>query len=248
MAFPAGVTRAKARLRDKGERQEVEMREFGLPKGLLIPRFYREFIVQQTNCITCDVEGLAKAIREDRPWACPSKDRVPIKRGSKWCTTETQGTTGSIVVREGRDGKPGVINMMAQFGPGKPRLGRSSGDDARQRRQWFWQCLGRIESRKPRIKQLAFPENIGCGLAGGDWSTYKEMIRTFARRNRDIKVDIIQFLNVDDSESDSSDPSDWTDQDGTPDPDDDDQDREEEQDPEGEVDDENNQQHGHRID
>ncbi len=102
--------------------------------------------------------------------------------------------------------------MMAQFGPGKAR----QGDDARLRREWFWQCLGRMESRKPRFKQLAFPENIGCGLAGGDWSIYKEMIRTFARRNRDIRVDIIQLLSVDDSESDSSDPSDWTDQDRTP--------------------------------
>jgi hypothetical protein len=137
--------------------------------------------------------------------------------------------------------------MMAQFGPGKPRLGRSSGDDARQRRQWFWQCLGRIESRKPRIKQLAFPEKIGCGLAGGDWSTYKEMIRTFARRNRDIQVDIIQLLGDDDSysEADSSDPSDWTDQDPTPDPHDDNQDHEEEQDPDVDAEDEHNHEGNH---
>ncbi len=78
-ALPAGVTRAKARLRDKGEPSEVEIREIRLPKGLLFPRLVREFIVQQTNCITCDVKGLAEAIREDRPWACPSKDRIPIK-------------------------------------------------------------------------------------------------------------------------------------------------------------------------
>jgi hypothetical protein len=135
--------------------------------------------------------------------------------------------------------------MMAQFGPGKPRLGRSSGDDARQRQQWFWQCLGRIESRKPRIKQLAFPENIGCGLAGGDWSTYKETIRTFSRRNRDIQVDIIQLLDADDSESDSSEPSDWTDQNPAPDPHDDEQDHEEEQDSDDEVDDENNHEGNH---
>ena len=144
MAFPAGVTKAKARLREKGESSTVEIREIRLPNGLLFPRLGRAFIDQQTNCTTCDVKGLAKAIREDRPWACPSKDRIPIKRGSNWCTKETQGTTGSIVVREGREGKPGVISMMAQFGPGKAR----TGDDARQRRQWFWQCLGRIESRK----------------------------------------------------------------------------------------------------
>ena len=71
------------------------------------------------------------------------------------------------------------------------------------------------------------------------------MIRTFARRNRDIKVDIIQFYRVEDSESDSSDPSDWTDQERTPDRDNDEQDRDEEQDSDDEVDDENNHEGNH---
>ena len=125
--------------------------------------------------------------------------------------------------------------MMAQYNPGKAR----QGDDACLRQNWFWQCLGRMESRKPRFNQLAFPKNIGCGLAGGDWPTYKEMILTFARRNRDIRVDIVENYRIDDSESDASDPSDGPDQDRTPDPDDDDeQDHNEEQEPEDEVDEE----------
>ncbi len=185
MAFPAGVTKAKARLREQGESSTVEVREIRLPSGLLCPQLGREFIVQQTNCTTCDVKGLAKAIRKDRPWACPSKDRIPIKRGSKWCTNETKGTPGSIVIRESQGGKPGVVSMMAQYNPGKAR----QRDNARLRTNWFWQCLGKMESRKPRFKQLAFPKNIGCGLAGGDWPTYKEIIFTFACRNRSIRLD-----------------------------------------------------------
>ena len=121
MAFPAGVTKAKARLQERGESSTVEVREIRLPSGLLCPQLGREFIVQQTNCTTCDVKGLAKAIHKDRPWACPSIDRIPTKRGSKWCTKETGGAPGSIVVREGQDGKPGVVSMMAQFNSGKAR-------------------------------------------------------------------------------------------------------------------------------
>jgi len=133
--------------------------------------------------------------------------------------------------------------MMAQYNPGKAR----QGDDAILRKNWFWQCLGRMESRKPRFKQLAFPKEIGCGLAGGDWPTYKEMILTFARRNRDIRVDIIENYRVDDSESDTSDPSHGPDQDRTPDPDDkDEQDHDEEQEPEDEVEEEEDSGRSHK--
>ncbi len=96
-----------------------------------------------------------------------------------------------------------------------------------------------MESRKPRFKQLAFPKEIGCCLAGGDWPTYKEMIMVFAHRNRDIKVDIVENYHIDDSESDTANPSQGPGQDRTPDPDDkDEQDHDEEHDPEDEVEEE----------
>ncbi len=96
-----------------------------------------------------------------------------------------------------------------------------------------------MESRKPRFKQLAFPKEIGCCLAGGDWPTYKEMIMVFAHRNRDIKVDIVENYHIDDSESDTANPSQGPGQDRTPDPDDkDEQDHDEEQEPEDEVEEE----------
>ncbi len=119
IALPAGVTKANLKTKERRTSPTANVREITLPAGVLCPQPKREFIVQQTNCTTCDVMGLAKAIRKDRPWACPSKDRVPVKRGSKWCTENTKGIPGSIVVREGQNGKPGVINMMARNFPGK---------------------------------------------------------------------------------------------------------------------------------
>ncbi len=166
--------------------------------------------------------GLAKAIRKDRPWACPSKNRVPDKKGSKWCTGSTKGIPGSIVVKEGQDGKPGVVNMMAQYFPGKVNNFARSGkrEDVVQREQLVKECLADMERRQPRFKQLAFPKEIGCGLAGGNWPTYKEMIMVFADRNRDIKIDIVEYYNIDDSESESANPSQGSDQDQPEDPND----------------------------
>ena len=58
-------------------------------------------------------------------------------------------------------------------------------------------------------------------------------------------MDIVELYRVEDSETDSSDPSDWTDQDRTPDPDDDEQDHDEEQEPEDEVEDEGSSERSH---
>ena len=82
--------------------------------------------------------------------------------------------------------------MMAQYFTGKSnKLGIRSEDPVR-RKLWFKDCLTQMERRRPKFKQLAFPKDIGCGLAAGDWPTYKSMIMTLADRNRDIKVDTVK--------------------------------------------------------
>jgi len=40
------------------------------------------------------------------------------------------------------------------------------------RLQWFKQCLAEIEKVIRDTDVVAFPYNIGCGLAGGDWAQY----------------------------------------------------------------------------
>ena len=58
-------------------------------------------------------------------------------------------------------------------------------------------------------------------------------------------MDIVELDRIEDSETDSSDPSDWTDQDRTPDPDDDEEDHDDEQEPEDEVEDEGSSDGNH---
>ncbi len=63
------------------------------------------------------------------------------------------------------------------------------------------------------------------------------MIMVFAHRNRDIKVDMVEYYNIDDSESESANPSQGSDQDQPEDPNDRDEQGHDEdiQDPEGDM-------------
>jgi hypothetical protein len=68
------------------------------------------------------------------------------------------------------------------------------------RLHYFRSCLellaGRVLATKtPDDKPmcLAFPVNIGCGLAGGDWGLYEAMIAAFATTVQDkAKVGVVE--------------------------------------------------------
>ena len=44
-----------------------------------------------------------------------------------------------------------------------------------------------------RPNSVAFPHEIGCGLAGGNWPKYESMIKTFATQCPDIRVSICRW-------------------------------------------------------
>ena len=47
---------------------------------------------------------------------------------------------------------------------------------------------------KPR--SIAFPDHIGCGLAGGDWDTYLALLTNFANANLDMRVAIVHLAST----------------------------------------------------
>ena len=54
--------------------------------------------------------------------------------------------------------------------------------DTRENRiRWFVHCLKQLKALN--IKSVGLPYQIGCGLAGGDWTTYFEIIQEFARES-----------------------------------------------------------------
>ena len=53
-------------------------------------------------------------------------------------------------------------------------------DSAACREEWFRQALRGIATTVPKLSSIAFPYQIGCGLARGNWNAYKKMIQDFA--------------------------------------------------------------------
>ena len=84
--------------------------------------------------------------------------------------------------------------MYAQYEPGKPS---KYGDDSLEMREgWFKRCLTLIGERIRGLESIAFPWQIGSGLAGGDWNVYEGMIKGFAESHPNVKVVIYKLPGV----------------------------------------------------
>ena len=171
-----------------------------LPGGVLDDSLLArvDAIAQQSNCVGCDGRGLAQGIAAKFPWACAYAQRRRMPPANKFAIPEDRPKPGTIDARRGPSGTPLVINMFSQYemgGPGKYRrveFPPGVSDLAPQREAWFAQCLQAI-SQLPtasRPRSLAFPHQIGCGLAGGNWDRYERMIADFATANPEIAVTI----------------------------------------------------------
>ena len=74
-----------------------------------------------------------------------------------------------------------------------PALAKYSDDTTEKRIEWFKQCLNAIsEINNIKNKTIAFPFNIGCGAAGGDWEIYYNLIEEFANKG-EIHVTLYKF-------------------------------------------------------
>lgn len=137
-----------------------------------------QYIAHQCNCLTIHSAGIAHNIFKTFPWA-----NIYIERKSKKATHHL----GEIHVRGDGKEKRFVINMMAQFYPGKTKYPNSKKDGTARREEAFTECLKKI-GEIPGLKSIAFPFKIGCNMAGGDWHKYRHMIRLFAEDNPKVQV------------------------------------------------------------
>jgi uracil-DNA glycosylase len=134
-----------------------------------------QIIAQQNNCTGRNAKGLAQALIEKFPEADFYSDR------------ESPSKPGTIELKKVGKGK-WVCAMYAQRNPGNSN--ESKNDSSDQRLEWFKECLKRVGKIK-NIKSVAFPYNIGCGLAGGDWGKYHPLLITFAKENPGLRVVIV---------------------------------------------------------
>ena len=142
-----------------------------------------QYICQQCNCLTTRTFGLSAAIAKKYPYA-------NIYRGRK--QPDIPGTIK--IVGNGHDQRY-IICMLAQYNKSKPNpLGKH--DSFVDRQRWFRACLDRIgllDRKDHALQSIAFPFEIGCGLAGGDWEAYRAMLFQFARQHPSVKIVIYRL-------------------------------------------------------
>jgi uracil-DNA glycosylase len=142
-----------------------------------------QLIAHQTNCVSKKGKGLSASISKKFPYADFYSDRIQ------------PSTPGTIEVRGG--GTPRdkfVCGMYAQYYPGGSDDSR--GDGALQRIEWFRGCLDKIKKIK-NLRSIGFPYNIGCGLAKGDWKTYRLMLENFAKElGSNVEVYVVSLETI----------------------------------------------------
>lgn len=132
-----------------------------------------QYIVHQCNCLTKGAAGLAKVLFDKYPYANVYADRTE------------PSVPGTIDVRGDCIFDRGIINLFGQYYPGGP-----TGDEPREQRvTWFINGLLAIKQLE-WVESLAFPYQIGCGIAGGDWNRYNRILDKFAEKNPHIKMRI----------------------------------------------------------
>jgi O-acetyl-ADP-ribose deacetylase (regulator of RNase III) len=129
-------------------------------------------LVQQVNTGGKKPGGIAKKI--EAKYSCT---KVRFHGGPKaaWLGTVRIDITPELTENHGPVRVLSIYGQLNGGGPGeKP-------DSAADREVYFKNGLDYIKSQEPGLKSIAFPEGIGCGIGGGHWPNYKEMIREFAR-------------------------------------------------------------------
>jgi hypothetical protein len=129
-------------------------------------------ISHQVNATSKKPGGLAKALVEAFPFASLSLDE-----------REDTGPQDSLLgtVRIDKDPERATkVTVFSIYGqryggkPGKPN------DSSADREKYFARALAHLAAQAPDLASIAFPENIGCGIASGDWAHYQAMIHDFA--------------------------------------------------------------------
>ena len=148
----------------------------------------QDYLVQQCCCTAVRGAGLSKAIATSFPDANPYANRRPMKKGGNTALSEDRATPGTSLIL----GKRKIACLFAQYAQGKPGANEVP-DAANDRLRYFETALIDLISKIPTSSSLAIPYKIGCGLAGGNWSDYKRVLRKMAAANPTLSFVIYQL-------------------------------------------------------
>lgn len=152
--------------------------------------FSADCICQVVNCVTIKSKGLSNTISTQLPYANLYQQRSKNKTLKKGETYTTPGTvTLSIPDPDQKEMGPVVAHLAGQICPSFPgstyckTYGIDSDlDDEYSRQLYFVMALIDLAGlvKKHKWTSIAFPHQIGCGLGGGKWSLYLDLIQDFA--------------------------------------------------------------------
>jgi len=153
-------------------------------------------IVQQINCLCVRPHGLSAVITKKFPYANVYGQRRPKNPHQNLAIPEDQGQPGQITISYPPKSdnqpihqpihQPIVIGLYGQYDYGKPgttaRRSTLQQDNYVFRELWFTKSLKRLKQWliEHQISSVAFPYGIGCGLAGGNWTRYCQILEQFA--------------------------------------------------------------------
>lgn len=172
-------------------------------------------LVQITNCVATKPHGLSRTLANTYPYGCPYSKRRPIN-GRNCAVVSDRAKPGQISI-ENNEGKPQICNLFAHFYMGYPNglwakrakenknndrdLLKGIGNDTEENRLlWFNEALCNLEAYLKTeigiIDKVVVPYMIGCGLGGGDWNRYKNILKEFSVKLKKSRPDINVILAV----------------------------------------------------
>lgn len=177
--------------------------KFITEQGNILNRSYYDFVCHQVNCIGKMGAGLAKQIADIYPEV---KDGY-IAHSSIHKPDELLGTCFLSETFEGLNdwrGPKYIANLYGQLNIGTDKQ-QTNYRALQMAIQDFYKQLSKIKPPTngydiPYPYNIAFPKNMGCGLAGGDWSTVEKIIikeSSFAayHYNMDLEIYIVEYSN-----------------------------------------------------
>jgi O-acetyl-ADP-ribose deacetylase (regulator of RNase III) len=139
-----------------------------------------KYIIHQTNTISNGgAAGIARVLFDQYPYADCYTSRTE------------QSVAGTIDVRGNGEDQRFVINLHGQVYPGGCRYPLSTLDGLAAREKYFYRGLLRV-AKIENLESVGLPWRIGCGIAGGDWEHYLQIIVNMSNylNDKGVKVRI----------------------------------------------------------
>ncbi len=148
-----------------------------------ILRAQEEYIIHQCNCVSHAAGGLAFQIFKEFTWADSYSNR------------NLSTVPGTIeILGDELLGQRKIVNLYGQVYPGKPKDPISLLDGHVVRERYFLDGLKLLKDHiGENTSSVAFPWQIGCGLAGGEWSHYLLMMTDFSSQMPNVDVVMYRF-------------------------------------------------------